>query len=236
MACKKSDKRKSLVTLAAFLMLIAVLIALILIDRRISAVPSASLDSIPDFSGDPYIVIEDNIPDFDEKYFSYGAFESYGELDHLGRCTTAFANVGPELMPVEKRGSIGQVKPSGWHTVKYDIVDGRYLYNRCHLIAYQLTGENANVRNLITGTRYMNKEGMLPFENAVADYVKTTRRHVLYRVTPIFEDSELLPRGVHIEAMSVEDHGGGVCFDVFVYNAQPGIDIDYASGESRLSE
>jgi len=236
MTRKKSDKRQNFITLIVFLIIIIILIVLIHIDSKSAKEPSASLDNIPAFSGSPYIVIDDNIPDFDEKYFSAGVFENYSELDGLGRCGEAFANIGAELMPTEKRGTIGQIKPSGWHTVKYEIVDGRYLYNRCHLIAYQLTAENANIRNLITGTRYMNKDGMMPFENMVANYIKETGNHVLYRVTPVFHGADLLAYGVHIEAMSVEDKGGGICFDVFVYNAQPGIDIDYATGESTLSE
>ena len=162
--------------------------------------------------------------------------EYYSELDGLGRCGVCAACVGRGLMPTEERGQIGQIKPSGWQTVKYDSVDGNYLYNRCHLIAYQLAGENANVNNLITGTRYMNKEGMLPFENAVADYVRETGNHVLYRSRPIFVGDEPLARGVHIEAYSVEDSGEGVSFNVFCYNVQPGIEIDYATGESRQAE
>ena len=161
------------------------------------------------------------------------SFEEYSDLDNLGRCGTAFANIGRDLMPTEKRGSIGSVKPSGWKTVKYDNVDGKYLYNRCHLIGYQLTAENANEKNLITGTRYMNVEGMLPFENLVADYIKETNNHVLYRVTPIYDGKNLVASGVQMEAESVEDEGEGVKFNVYVYNNQPGIVIDYATGDSR---
>ena len=157
-------------------------------------------------------------------------------MDELDRCGVAYANICTELMPTEERGSIGQVKPSGWHTVTYDNVDGRYLYNRCHLIGFQLAGENANEQNLITGTRYMNVEGMLPFENQVADYVEETENHVLYRVTPIFYGDNLVASGVQMEAWSVEDQGEGVCFNVYVYNVQPGITIDYATGESWTSE
>lgn len=180
----------------------------------------------------PYVVLNDNEPSFSEDEITTKSFEEYSELDELDRCGAATACVGVDLMPTEERGSIGQVKPSGWHTVKYDNVDGKYLYNRCHLIGYQLSGENANERNLITGTRYMNTEGMLPFENEVAEYVRDTKNHVMYRVTPEFEEDNLLASGVHMEALSVEDHGAGVCFNVFVYNAQPGIAIDYATGES----
>ena len=191
---------------------------------------------VPPFSGAPYVVLNDNQPGFTQDEITAASFESYSPLDSLGRCGTAFACVGTDLMPTEERGSIGQVKPTGWHTVKYDIVDGKYLYNRCHLIGYQLTGENANERNLITGTRYMNVEGMLPFENLVADYVQETDSHVLYRVTPWYEGDNLLASGVELEAWSVEDEGAGVCFHVYVYNSQPGIDIDYATGDSRLAD
>lgn len=190
---------------------------------------------IPVYAGQPYTVIKDNVPDFTEEEKSCtDAFEYYGDLDTLGRCTVTFANVCPQTQPTEKRGTIGQVRPSGWHTVKYnDLIDGNYLYNRCHLIGYQLTGENANVSNLITGTRYLNVEGMLPFEDMVDDYVDETGNHVLYRVTPIFKGDELVARGVRMEAWSVEDAGTGICFDVFCYNVQPGIVIDYATGDSQ---
>ena len=167
---------------------------------------------------------------------SAAAFEEFAELDELGRCGVTMACVGQEIMPTEERGSISHVKPSGWVNVPYSFVDGEYLYNRCHLIGFQLTGENDNERNLITGTRYMNTEGMLPFENMVADYVKETGNHVYYRVTPMFEESELVARGVLMEAYSVEDTGEGVCFNVYCYNVQPGVIIDYATGESRIDE
>lgn len=196
---------------------------------------SFSLEDIPEFSDQPYVVLEDNQPDFDQENLPTESYETYSPLDGLGRCGPAEANVGVDLMPTEERGEIGQVKPSGWQTVKYDIVDGKYLYNRCHLIGYQLTGENANEENLITGTRYMNVEGMLPFEDQVADYVQETGNHVLYRVTPIFSGSELVARGVQMEALSVEDGGEGVCFNVYVYNCQPGVTIDYATGDSWLT-
>ena len=196
---------------------------------------SFSMEDLPEFSGDPYVVIDDNQPDFPEEDMTTTSFETYSALDVLGRCGVAYANVGQDLMPTEERGEIGQVKPTGWQTVKYDIVDGKYLYNRCHLIGYQLTGENANEENLITGTRYMNVDGMLPFEDEVADYVQETGNHVLYRVTPVFEDLNLVASGVQMEAYSVEDDGAGVCFNVYVYNVQPGVEIDYATGESWLS-
>ncbi len=188
---------------------------------------------MPPYAGEPYAVIGDNRPDFGEDSGRTDAFESYSELDGLGRCGRAYANVCRELMPTEERGEIGQIRPSGWHTVKYDCIPDRYLYNRCHLIGYQLCGENANERNLITGTRYLNVSGMLPFENQVADYVLDTGNHVLYRVTPVFTGDHLVADGVRMEAWSVEDAGEGVCFDVFVYNVQPGVMIDYATGESR---
>lgn len=197
---------------------------------------SFSLDSIPEYSGQPYVVLNNNQPGFTEEDYSTDSFEWYGDLDSLGRCTLTYANVGTDLMPSEKRGSISHVKPTGWHTTSYDNVDGKSLYNRCHLIGWQLTGENANKKNLITGTRYLNVEGMLPFENMIADYVKETNNHVLYRVTPIFSQDNLVADGVEMEAWSVEDEGEGICFHIFAYNVQPGIEIDYATGESRLAE
>ena len=188
------------------------------------------------YQGEPYVVINDNNPDFTEADMTTVSFESYGELDGLGRCTTAFANIGKDLMPAEKRGSIGEVKPTGWQTAKYDNVDGKYLYNRCHLIGYQLTGENANKNNLITGTRYLNVDGMLPFENMVADYIKETNNHVMYRVTPVFSGDNLVASGVQMEAESVEDNGDGILFNVYCFNAQPGIAIDYATGDSHQDD
>ena len=194
---------------------------------------SFDLSNVPAFSGKPYVVIHDNVPDFPDKDKTKKSFERYSDLDSLGRCGPAYANIGKDLMPTKKRGAIGSVKPSGWHLAKYDNVDGKYLYNRCHLIGYQLTAENANPKNLITGTRYLNVEGMLPFENMVADYVKETNHHVLYRVTPIFSGNDLVARGVQMEAWSVEDKGAGIQFNVFVYNNQPGITIDYKTGDSK---
>ena len=192
-----------------------------------------TLDTIPDYSGEAYVPLHNNVPDFDPDDLPSRSFETYSELDALGRCGVAYANVGLDLMPTEKRGAIGQVKPSGWQTVQYDNVDGKYLYNRCHLIGYQLTAENANRQNLITGTRYLNVQGMLPFENLAADYIKESGNHVLYRVTPIFEGDNLVASGVQMEAMSVEDAGEGVLFNVYCYNVQPGIVIDYATGDSE---
>lgn len=198
--------------------------------ERSAAVTAAE---IPEFDEEPYVVIDNNVPDFPEEDMTAESFEYYSPLDELDRCGEAYANIGRDLMPTEKRGSIGLVKPSGWHTVKYDGVDGKYLYNRCHLIGYQLTGENANESNLITGTRYMNVEGMLPFEDMVADYIKETNHHVLYRVVPIFDGDNLVASGVQMEAESVEDHGEGIQFNVFVYNNQPGVEIDYETGDSH---
>lgn len=199
-----------------------------------SGVTSSTLEDLATYSGQPYAEVNGNQPFFSQDELVTESFEQYSPLDSLGRCGVAYANVGLDTMPTEERGSIGQVKPSGWQTVKYDCVDGKYLYNRCHLIGYQLTAENANEENLITGTRYLNVEGMLPFENMVADYVKETGNHVLYRVTPIFEGDNLVASGVEMEAMSVEDNGEGVCFNVYCYNVQPGVVIDYATGDSWL--
>lgn len=195
---------------------------------------SFDLSQVPAYSGEPYVVVNNNIPFFKDSDLTTEAFEKYSDLDSLGRCGAAYANVCQEIMPTEKRGAIGMVKPTGWQTVKYDWVDGKYLYNRCHLIGYQLSGENANEKNLITGTRYLNVDGMLPFENLVADYVHETDHHVLYRVTPIFENSNLVASGVLMEAQSVEDDD--VLFCVYCYNVQPKVTIDYATGESHASE
>ena len=200
-----------------------------------SVTRSYTLAHVPDYAGEPYVYINNNEPDFaasDKR--RTGTFESYAPLDDLGRCDTAFALLGRDTLPVGERGSIGSVKPSGWHLTKYKIVEGGYLYNRCHLIGYQLSGENANRCNLITGTRYLNTQGMLPFENEVADYIRTTGNRVLYRVTPIFGGDELVARGVQIEAYSVEDGGAGVRFNVYCYNVQPGVIIDYETGASKL--
>lgn len=194
-----------------------------------------SLADIPEYSGEPYVAVNDNVPQFLETDLSTDSYEYYSDLDSLGRCGVVYACIGTDLMPTEERGSIGSVKPTGWHTVKYDVVDGNYLYNRCHLIGYQLSGENVNTKNLITGTRYLNVEGMLPFENMVADYVLETENHVMYRVTPIFDGDNLLASGVQIEAESVEDNGEGILFNVYCYNVQPGVEIDYATGDSQLA-
>lgn len=198
---------------------------------------SYELTDIPAYAGNSFVILDDNKPAFSKKdQERTDAFETYSDLDELGRCGVAYANICKELMPTEERGAIGMVKPTGWHTVKYDNVEGKYLYNRCHLIGYQLAGENANEKNLITGTRYLNVTGMLKFENLVADYVNETNHHVLYRVTPVFEGDNLVASGVEMEAYSVEDKGEGVSFHVFLYNVQPGITIDYATGESWLDD
>ncbi len=201
--------------------------------EEISDAASFTSEDVPGYSGSPYVVVHDNIPWFKEEDLTADSYESYSDLDSLGRCGTAMASIGRDLMPTEERGEIGQVRPTGWHTVKYDCVSGRYLYNRCHLIAFELAGENANEKNLITGTRYFNVDGMLPFENLVTDYVKETGNHVLYRVTPVFTGENLVADGVLMEAESVEDDGEGVLFNVFCYNVQPGVEIDYATGDSH---
>ena len=189
-------------------------------------------ETIPPFSGEPFCILNDNIPEFSEEELTVRAYERYAPLDRLGRCGPAMACLGPELMPTQERESISEVKPSGWKQASYDCVNGGNLYNRCHLIGFQLAGENANERNLITGTRFLNVEGMLPFENMIADYIRETGNHVMYRVTPIFTDDCLVAEGVRMEAYSVEDSGYGICFHVYAYNYQPGVLINYKTGES----
>lgn len=218
-------------------LLLAVAVGLAGCELNIPTAPAASaapvsLEDIPAYTGSPYIALNGNQPEFEEGDLSTESFETYSPLDSLGRCGPAYACIGQDLMPTEDRESISGVHPTGWVQAEYDTVDGGSLYNRCHLIGFQLTGENANEENLITGTRYMNVEGMLPFENLVADYVKETGNHVLYRSTPVFEGDNLVASGVVMEALSVEDDGEGVCFHVYVYNVQPGIEIDYATGKS----
>lgn len=203
--------------------------------QTIEKVNSISSSSLPVYKNNPYVIVNNNEPAFSSSQKSdKKSFEAYADIDYLGRCGVAFACIGKDIMPTGERGEIGQVKPSGWKTAKYDFVDGKYLYNRCHLIGWQLTGENANNRNLITGTRYMNVQGMLPFENMVDDYIEETGNHVLYRVTPVFKGNELVARGVQIEAYSVEDDGDGICFNVYCFNVQPGVKIDYTTGASAL--
>lgn len=194
------------------------------------------VSDVPEYSGEPYVVVNDNQSSFEENEMTTDVFEQYDPLDEFGRCGEAYANICEELMPTEERQSISSVRPTGWQSVEYDNVDGRYLYNRCHLIAFQLAGENANENNLITGTRYCNVQGMLPFENMVAEYVEETGNHVLYKVTPVFEGANLVASGVQMEAKSVEDDGEGIEFNVYCYNVQPGIEIDYETGKSWLSE
>lgn len=193
------------------------------------------LDTIPEYSGEAYVAINGNEPDFAEKDLSTKSYEFYSELDHLGRCGVTVACLGQDLMPTEDRESISHVKPSGWVQGQYDFVDGNSLYNRCHLIGFQLAGENANEKNLITGTRYMNTIGMLPFENMVADYIKETGNHVMYRVTPIYDGDNLVASGVQMEGYSMEDEGEGIYFNVYAYNVQPGVEIDYATGENQAA-
>ena len=239
MARRKKQSKKSII--------ITIIIALLIVlynkyETEIknfmysNAYKSYSIEEIPAYNGENYVVINNNEPSFTENDLSTESFETYSSQDALGRSGKAYANIGIDLMPTEERGSIGSIKPTGWHTVKYDIVDGKYLYNRCHLIGHQLSGENANPENLITCTRQMNVEGMLPFENEIADYVKSTKNHVLYRVTPIYEGANLLVSGVQMEALSVEDNGKGIKFNIYVYNVQDGININYSDGESSLKE
>ncbi len=199
--------------------------------------PTVTLDKIPAYSGRPYVSVNDGIPFFDEEDYTTKAYESYSKLDSLGRCGVTMACIGTEIMPTKERGEINSVTPSGWQNKNYgaELVEGGWLYNRAHLIGHQLTGEDANEKNLITGTRYMNTKGMLPFENMVADYIKETENHVIYRVTPFFDGHNLLASGVLMEAYSVEDDGDGICFCVYVYNVQPGIYLDYTDGSSRIA-
>lgn len=220
-------------------LLLLVLLAVMIWEAFFSAIPvnrdaSFLLADIPAYTSSPYVEVNHNIPFFTEEELKSDEYESYSELDYLGRCGPAMAMIGIDMMPTQKRGSISMVKPTGWHLAKYDFIDGKYLYNRCHLIAYELSGENANVQNLITGTRYMNVVGMQPFEDKTAWYILRTGNHVLYRCTPIFEGDNLLATGVLLEARSIEDHGEGICFNVFCYNVQPNIKIDYHTGDHQL--
>lgn len=236
--------KKNPVIAALFLILAAVVIYFYISDYDVPdenppqdsssgvSAPETNADGIPEFSGEPFVELNGNVPVFGADEFSDRSYEYYSELDEYGRCGMAIASVGKDLMPTEDRESISHIHPTGWHSVRYDFVNGGSLYNRCHLIGFQLTGENANEKNLITGTRYLNIEGMLPFENMIADYVKETGNHVVYRVTPVFEGKELVARGVILEAKSVEDDGEGVMFNVYAYNVQPGVIIDYKTGQS----
>lgn len=239
MARRKKKINKSIIPLILIVLILIYNTYAEEINKYISsfaATESYNIENIPEYTGNNYVIINNNEPNFNENNLSTESFETYSSQDYLGRCGVAYANIGIDLMPTEERGSIGGVKPTGWHTIKYDIVDGKYLYNRCHLIGHQLSGENANPENLITCTRQMNVEGMLPFENKIAEYVKDTNNHVLYRVTPIFEGDNLLVSGVQMEALSVEDNGEGIKFNIFVYNVQDGITIDYSDGSSSLTK
>ena len=226
---KTNNKNRALTFLMTFFISMIVIL-------NVSQISAAALDHTT-YNGEPYIILNENEPEFtDKEKKSKKSYEKYGEFDHLGRCTTAKACIGFDLMPTQKRESIGNVKPTGWQSVKYDFVDGKYLYNRCHLIGYQLTAENANKQNLITGTRYLNVEGMLPFENMVADYIKETNNHVLYQVDPIFNGDNLVAEGVKMQANTKEDNGEGISFNVFCFNVQPGVTIDYMTGESTQGD
>ncbi len=233
---KSTTKLKGWQKVAALAILLIIALFEVVTDNpAVPHAPSVNLRDIPPYSGEPYVVIADNVPEFTDDEKQLCGFEDYAPLDDLGRCGVAFACINESTMPDEERGNISSIKPSGWHSVKYEGISGGSLYNRCHLIGWQLAGENANKLNLITGTRYMNVDGMLPFENMVADYVKETGNHVLYRVTPIYDGDDLVASGVQMEAYSVEDAGEGIQFHVFCYNVQPGIEIDYATGESQES-
>lgn len=238
MAKRRNKQEWTPKRIALAILVIAAALALRYLEAKLYEAehPVLALEEIADYDGSPYAEINGNVPNFTEEDLTTEPFELYSELDDLGRCGVACANICKELMPTEKRGDIGHIKPTGWQSARYDSVDGQSLYNRCHLIGFQLAGENDNRQNLITGTRYMNVDGMLPFENLVADYVKETGNHVLYRVTPVFQGTELVARGVQMEAMSVEDGGEGVYFNVYAYNVQPGIGIDYATGDNWLEE
>ena len=206
-----------------------------LVINTVNTSTSDVIEEIPDYSGEPWVIVNNNVPYFSESEITTDSFESYSSLDALGRCGVCWASIGADLMPAdgEGRGDISTIKPSGWVNAKYDFVKGGYVYNRCHLIGWQLTAENANKENLITGTRYMNIDGMLPFENLVADYIKDTGNHVMYRVTPDFVDDELVCRGVLMEGYSVEDNGDGIFYCVYCYNVQPGVSINYMTGETK---
>ncbi len=230
------SKRKVKSLIASFIAL-ALLAGVEYYEQRKVEVPYYTIEEIPAYNGENYVVLKNNQPNFtEEDYENTTSFEMYSELDYLDRAQTAMANIGLDLMPTKDRESIGNIKPSGWQTIKYDFVDGKYLYNRCHLIGYQLTGENANSKNLITCTRQMNTKGMLPFENQVTEYIKATKNHVLYRVTPIYEEDNLLASGVELEASSLEDKGSSLSIHVFIYNVEDGVEIDYKTGESKVKE
>ena len=226
--------KKNLSSILLSLLLVCLVEILIYYDNK--SVVSYSSDNIPAYNGESYIYLDNNEPKFDETLINTNSFESYSDLDYLNRAGTALANIGTDLMPVKERESISGIKPSGWQTIKYDNIEGKYLYNRCHLIGYQLTAENANIKNLITCTRNMNSVEMLKWENKVAKYIHKTNNHVLYRVTPYYEGENLLASGVKIEALSVEDNGKGIKFNVYIYNIQDGITIDYRTGKSKKDD
>ena len=232
---KLTKKNKKLLTtfITMLLLLIIICISEKILPQNVEVANYNNLIEVPEYNGQIYVKINNNIPYFTKEDYTTESFENYSKLDEKGRCGIAYANICKEIMPPDgdKRGDISSVKPTGWVQKKYD---GEYLYNRCHLIGYQLSDEDANERNLITGTRYFNVSGMLPFENEVAEYINTSKQdvHVLYRVTPFFKDDDMLASGVEMEAYSVEDNGQGVCFNVYVYNVQPGININYKTGES----
>ena len=217
-------------------LLIGIVLLLSFVGCQMQIHYSDHVTEVAEYESSAYIALNDNQPEFTEDEITTSSYEEYSKLDRYDRCGVAMACIGKELMPTEERKSISHIKPSGWVNNAYDFVDGEYVYNRCHLIGFQLTGENDNERNLITGTRYMNTEGMLPFENMVADYIKETGNHVMYRVTPVYDGNNLVARGVQMEAWSVEDDGAGICFNVYCYNIQPGVEIDYATGENWASE
>ena len=228
-------QKKRIYTVLTITLALAVVIAGLFLKKAKPQNTAISLENIPPFDKEAFVVLNNNQPNFTQDDMKTQTYEYFSELDYLGRCGYTMACLGKELMPTEERESISHIIPSGWNQAQYDIVDGGNLYNRCHLIGFQLTGENDNEKNLITGTRYMNVEGMLPFENMVADYIKETGNHVLYRVTPIYKDSNLVATGVQMEAKSVEDDGESICFHVFVYNSQPGVTINYTDGSSYLT-
>ena len=225
---------KRITNLLLSLLLVCILEIFIYYDNK--NIVSYSKDNIPKYNGESYVYINDNNPEFDESLINTKSFEEYSKLDYLGRSGIALANISTDLMPVKERESIGSIKPSGWQTIKYDFIEGKYLYNRCHLIGYQLTGENANKENLITCTRNMNSVEMLKWENKVAKYIHKTSNHVLYRVTPYYEDENLVASGVQIEALSIEDNGKGIKFNVYIYNVQDGVTIDYKTGKIKKDE
>ena len=223
----------------AVILVVAVIFAKLYLPKLIySQKYNIDLTSIPEYTDSPYVELNNNVPYFDDDDYANGteSFENYSKLDGLGRCGAAYASLSIDTMPTEERGDIYYIHPSGWNSQTYSFIDQENLYNRCHLIAFMLSGENANERNLITGTRYFNTEGMLPFELRVARYIEMTGNHVLYRVTPIYEADNLVASGVEMEAYSVEDKGDNICFNVYVYNVQPGIEIDYKTGESREAD